>query len=296
MFELLKNKLQQPHPAKITLSSILLPGIIVAALLFFMAPYGLYTKSLSERMLIALIFGAITSITSLLTVGALKICFPKIMDESSWTLGKEFVLLFIILTAIALSNAFCIWVFAFSNDPLPKTIANSFFIVYSMGVFPAYISALYEQNTLRVKQLELAAQQNIELQKYLELEKEKNQAQNRSTEPIAFTAENDKVELQLHWEQLLFLKSDGNYVEIYFENEHQKLQTALIRNRLKVLAEALPENYFFQCHRSYLVNLQKIVQIKGNARSLGLKIQLFEDLIPVSRSKTTALTQILKNS
>jgi DNA-binding LytR/AlgR family response regulator len=43
-------------------------------------------------------------------------------------------------------------------------------------------------------------------------------------------------------------------------------------------------NYFYRCHRSYLVNLNYIRHISGNATGYKLHLEGVNDLIPVSRN------------
>lgn len=57
----------------------------------------------------------------------------------------------------------------------------------------------------------------------------------------------------------------------------------------------LPENRFFRCHKSYLVNLDKVREVfPWRNNSLGLKLEGYEkDILPVGREKTKILRQLL---
>ena len=52
----------------------------------------------------------------------------------------------------------------------------------------------------------------------------------------------------------------------------------------KATETVYPYAVFFRCHRAYIVNLDKIEQVEGNAQGYKLKLQGTEDLIPVSRN------------
>lgn len=41
---------------------------------------------------------------------------------------------------------------------------------------------------------------------------------------------------------------------------------------------------FYRCHRTYIVNLQKVKHISGNAQGYKLHLENIDTLIPVSRS------------
>ncbi|NQX82414.1 MAG: LytTR family transcriptional regulator [Flavobacteriaceae bacterium] len=91
----------------------------------------------------------------------------------------------------------------------------------------------------------------------------------------------DGLNLEVH--NLLFAKSDGNYVELYLKQGRSKKE--LKRITLKQLELVLkPYSNIIKTHRSYLVNLNHIKNIKGNAQ--GYKIDLYHNdyKIPVSRN------------
>jgi hypothetical protein len=76
--------------------------------------------------------------------------------------------------------------------------------------------------------------------------------------PLLFRDENGKGILSLRTEQILFLKSENNYVAIHHVQEGQ-LKCSLIRNNLKEVTSALAGTNFLRVHRSYIVNLNRIV-------------------------------------
>lgn len=79
-------------------------------------------------------------------------------------------------------------------------------------------------------------------------------------------------EIYLDCQEIFYIKSENVYLSIVTEQENY-----LMRGRLKELSVSLPENSFFQIHRSYIVNLSHI-------RSFDGKNVLMEDggKLPVS--------------
>lgn len=57
----------------------------------------------------------------------------------------------------------------------------------------------------------------------------------------------------------------------------------------------LPEEKFFRCHKSYLINLEKVREVfPWRNNSLGLKLEGYDkDILPVGREKTKVLRQLL---
>lgn len=88
----------------------------------------------------------------------------------------------------------------------------------------------------------------------------------------------------------LYVKADGKYIRVpysdilYFENvgDYIKVITSngmhVINGALKALAERLSHPRFLKVHRSFIVNLDKIIDIEDNSLVIGKKV------IPISRA------------
>jgi two-component system LytT family response regulator len=57
-----------------------------------------------------------------------------------------------------------------------------------------------------------------------------------------------------------------------------------IRSTLTALKAELPYDNIFQCHRSFLVNINNISSAKGNSNGYQLRLGECTDIIPVSRT------------
>lgn len=67
--------------------------------------------------------------------------------------------------------------------------------------------------------------------------------------------------------EILYCKADDNYTEIYLESNKRKI----VSKTLKYFEEALSESGFSRVHKSYLVNVNKVVKyIKGKGGSVVL--------------------------
>jgi DNA-binding LytR/AlgR family response regulator len=83
----------------------------------------------------------------------------------------------------------------------------------------------------------------------------------------------DYLLVKIKFNELRWIKAEGNYIEIYCENKK-----FLTRSTLKDFLHKLPEEMFVQVHKSYAVNIEFIEAIEFN------KIIIGKDKIPVSRS------------
>lgn len=99
---------------------------------------------------------------------------------------------------------------------------------------------------------------------------------------IHFQAENDKEVLSVKLDHLLFLKSESNYVAIFYLY-NGKLKKRLIRNSLKKLEQELTHPYLIRVHRSYMLNILNAVSVNRNPKSYQVLLEkAHEHPIPVS--------------
>ena len=153
---------------------------------------------------------------------------------------------------------------------------------------------LYEQNhhqKLKRRQAEILNQELVK-------RKDSEPQGNLSTalpEKIVLVAENKKAALQIDPVDLFFVRSEGNYVEVYY-HQNQNVQKELIRNSLKAIEEQLIFSDFFRCHNRFLINLRHVLKVEGNARNLVLVLARVEEKIPVSRSKSEKLLQLFQQN
>jgi two-component system response regulator LytT len=80
-------------------------------------------------------------------------------------------------------------------------------------------------------------------------------------------------EVKVNFDEILFLKSDKNYVDIQLTNK-----TITIRNTLDNFYKELDSDLFCRVHRSYVVNKSKVTQKKSSS----IQVNNFE--LPISRN------------
>ena len=106
--------------------------------------------------------------------------------------------------------------------------------------------------------------------------------------------ENGELHMAIDLEQLLYLKSADNYVSVYFLKDG-KIKKELVRTTLKRLESELDQFPVRRCHRSYMVNINKIsISMKSN-QGLELALQQCPDEhIPVSKNYKAFFIRIIK--
>ena len=78
------------------------------------------------------------------------------------------------------------------------------------------------------------------------------------------------------------VEAKGDYINIKTEENNYRVHTTL-----KKIEEKLPDSIFLKIHRSYIINLKKIVDIEDNS------VLIKRDVIPISRSKRPELMRRL---
>jgi DNA-binding LytR/AlgR family response regulator len=127
------------------------------------------------------------------------------------------------------------------------------------------------------------------LQKKLEGKREHEQTESQSVavtpkDPITFESDTQKEKKTIDAEHLVYIESASNYIKIFFEQKGE-LTYAIVRMTMKKAAETVsPYSVFFRCHRAYIVNLDKIEHVEGNAQGYKLKLRGAGDHVPVSRN------------
>ena len=101
---------------------------------------------------------------------------------------------------------------------------------------------------------------------------------------IPFYDEKGILKFSVKKENLLYLESAENYVSICYINK-DKVSKYLLRDTLKKIEETFSGSEFVRCHRSYMVNFEKVKVIRRDkdGLKLGFDNPLVMD-IPVSKT------------
>lgn len=118
-------------------------------------------------------------------------------------------------------------------------------------------------------------------------------------ELLNFRDEKGELKLSIRANSLYYIEAADNYVTLHFKNAN-KMQRYLLRNSLKRIEGEFMERDLIRCHRSYIVNFNKIQLLQKTDGGLILdfgeeKVQT----IPVSKTYSKQLllrfTEELKN-
>ncbi len=106
---------------------------------------------------------------------------------------------------------------------------------------------------------------------------------NRSTttDMVTIHDENGKVALTMPLRNILYFKSEDNYILLYYKHE-KDVRKELIRTNLKKLEQELDLACLIRIHRSYMINSLNLVSAIKTSRGYQVKIDGTNEQLPVS--------------
>ena len=205
----------------------------------------------------------------------------SVKNIESWTLGKEFLHLAIVLFLIGISS-FLIRDFIYTNPDnwsfryLWEEVRNTFLvgILLLVIILPLNLQRLIKKYSNDLKNLPVSQQ----------LYTDKIDTTVQIVTPIK------EENFELNIQTFLYAKVDSNYLELFYDSSNDN---DLKRLTLKEFLDQLKSYPFiFKTHRSYVVNLNAIESVSGNAQGYVLHLKNYSKrTIPVSRSKIEEFNQ-----
>lgn len=122
------------------------------------------------------------------------------------------------------------------------------------------------------------------VKKFEKLSHQEPENDSRQSKLLPFYDEKNVMRFSMMPSDILYLESADNYVNIFYLSK-QKVTHYLLRNSLKKLETYLEPYSFIRCHRSYIVNFEKVKLIRKDKDSLKLELDApSEVVIPVSKT------------
>jgi hypothetical protein len=271
---------KEPYPreesvrAQILISILI--GLFIAVFLDIFQPFGLSLWNIDYKIIKISGFGLVTIFVMMLRYFVYPRIFSSFFDLRNWTVGKEILdLLLTVLTIAVLNYVYLVWIAPY-NAYRPNFIQM---VVETLvvGVFPVTFLVLGNYIYQLKKFSSLASElpikdQGIGLKKSI---------------PLVLFSENESEKLALEADELIYIEAKGNYTEINFF-ETDKNQKKLIRSTLSRMEEQIRSQsggipHIIKCHRSFIVNLSQVGQVKGNAQGYRFHIRNTPLEVPVGR-------------
>lgn len=92
----------------------------------------------------------------------------------------------------------------------------------------------------------------------------------------------DRTLIKIETDTINLIEADGDYINIKTQEKDYR-----VHSTLRKITEKLPDDPFFQVHRSYIINLSRIIDIQDNT------ILIAKSVVPISRTKRPELMRRL---
>jgi DNA-binding LytR/AlgR family response regulator len=275
----------QPYPnTEITRENIIssaFVGLLVFIFLVVFQPFGTHNFSHPYKYLLLLIYGLIT----FLAFVTLNSIFSKKKD---WTVGKEIGK---VLLALLISSFFSYLYNCKVISHVELSISNFLYmLIYTLaiGIPIAVIYILGRYIYLRNKYQLLANKYTTQL----ESNSTKEKVQENSNELFEINTDNKKKALVIATNDFLYAESADNYCHVHYLL-NKKANKETIRLSLNSLVLQTNHPCIKRCHRSFIINLNQVKKIKGNAQGYKLLLNEIEEEIPVSRNYINEIVPLL---
>ena len=249
-------------------------SIIVFLILYLLQPFG-FSMYQGNKLLISLLFGAV-SFGGCLVFG--MAVHPLHKRITPWRIWHEMLSVLCLILFIGICNILILsMVFAF-----PIT-------------FRLFLMFLYW--TFMVSVFVTVCSVSLNYYRYLrhQLEALLDKTTDQQTD-ITITIHDTNVrgnDLQLPINNLLYIEAQKNNVSVCYINNYNTATAELHTTLAAVLDDLQAYQNIFQCHRSFVVNLNNITSAQGNSNGYQLKLGKCAAVVPVSRTYVPKLKSFI---
>lgn len=281
-------------------------GLFVFLFLFLFQPFSLNLFDTQKLLYVTLVYGAATG--AVIVAGGWifsKWIIPR-LDDDKWTLGKQIIWNVLLMVFITLLNVYVTQLMHQMILPFWWWLVMLKWVLM-LGILPVAVAELIAYNQhLRhnlktaIQLSQLVKQQPVAADNSSNLPSASANISHQSftaplpddTGPIILTGENQGEKLELLPDNLLAVQALDNYVNVFWKADDQ-LQSTLLRNTLTNIADQVSDAvHMYRSHRSWLVNVQRVAGVDGNAQGLKLSVELMDQQVPVSRSNISGYRQL----
>jgi len=247
-------------------------GVFIFAFLLSFDPFSNQNPD-SNFLLTSIGYGLITTIVMILNFILLAYLFKTKFQSEEFTVGSALLTSIWNISIIAIANWFFYRYAPYHGDE-PRSIVYFLGATLTVGIFPVIILLFWFERIYFIRYSTRAESISSQI--------DTNRQEINNTE-IQLYGEGKKDRLLLQSSHLICLKSEGNYVSVFYRSG-ELTKREMLRGPLKAFEEQvvdLPQ--FIRCHQSYIVNKQLLVSISGNARGYVLDLKDLDIKVPVSR-------------
>ncbi len=235
-------------------------------------------------------YGAITTCSMLVLNFALPLALKKWFNDERWTTGREVTWNLVNVVIIAALN----YQYTVEMVNLQSGVHQLMWFVGITGavaVFPITAAVLMNERNNRT----LNSRTSHDLNAHIKSALIRPGAVPEVQQPLVIRSANlSDPELMITHHDFYYARTADNYVEVYHQSAGKTIRT-VVRATLKEIDTAVSQyGHCVRCHKSYIVNLEQVVRVSGNAQGYRLHFSNHDHEVPVSRSKAETLKAFIK--
>ncbi len=258
-------------------------GLFVAAFLYLVRPFGIGGYDGPHLWLLCLGFGLVTYVMSVIFNVIVTDLLGFRGDTPSWKLKHWILTMLILIVWIAAGNYIYSLILMGKEYFHWREFLAMLYGTAIIGIFPVAFYGFVNQNRLEKRNKNLAKDISI--------------VSHSSESEVEFviTSKRQDSKIMMTKSSFRYAQAMQNYVRLYLYQDGN-VQQEIIRLSLGSLEDQVQDTQIVRCHRSYMVNLDAVQEVSGNAQGLRLTLQDIDEEIPVSRSYISNVKQHLQHS
>ena len=243
--------------------------VFIFLVVFILKPYVIKELSESSVLQVALIAAFIFSFFSWVYYANYNV-----IDLRKWTYKKDIIRYLKVLTftaTIFMSYAYYALHFIYTSEI--TVVVNNFIITGFLYIL--FLGLIFYFFAKFIDYVRFSKNTNLNLV---------NEEKVIDKISIIFYGKNNNEFVKTKLTNIIYIQSVGHYIQFYLKSKNE-VKVKIIRNSFSsIIKKADNYNSLFQCHRSYIVNLNMITKIEGNSQKAVLILNNDEiNKIPISR-------------
>jgi len=236
---------------------VLFTAIFALVFINVYAPFGAdsYLKLSGIRLFLYSSFVILTGIGVVVISRLIMFLYSRKKILNYWR-----YILWVTSEILVMAFVYCIYVKFILADP------RDFMIIFSASIKNTALIILIPYTILW---LFFSWQDNAT--KLAQLQEMEGPLKSKNIGMIPFRDEKGSLRLSIQMADLLYLEAADNYVSVHYL-QRGKVQRFMVRNSMKTYEEQFSNSSIIRCHRSYMVNLEKVDIIRKEKDGLHLEL------------------------
>lgn len=183
-----------------------------------------------------------------------------------WWIMAENLVISLIYTLITVNF------FPMPGIATPTLATRALLCVTIILAIPNAFVLFYAAYCSKCEELEASQYQYKQLEKEYRLLTSRHQDFRATTTPQKETPKminlhdnNGTLRLSINTDALYYLESEDNYIKVYYKHQ-ERILSYMLRSRTRSVEESLKDTSMVRCHRSYIVNINKIQFMEEDKR------------------------------